>query len=470
MLVVLISTYELGRQPFGLASPAAWLRREGSEVTCVDLAVEELPEQTVSAADIVAFYVPMHTATRLAIPLIDKVRKLNPTVHICFYGLYAPMNEAYLRELGVATILGGEFEEGLVSLYKRLHKATRSWGLEAREYKSPDSYLQPPKQTESMISLSRQQFLVPDRQGLPDLSNYAHLKNGEETPRTVGYVEASRGCKHLCRHCPIVPVYQGNFRIVQRDVVLEDIRQQVVAGATHITFGDPDFFNGITHSISLVKALHEEFPYLSYDVTIKVEHLLKYAKYLPFLRETGCAIVTTAVESIDNQVLSILNKGHTREDFLKVVQLFRDNGLTLNPTFVTFSPWTTLEGYQELLAILHDLDLVDHVAPIQLAIRLLIPEGSKLLELPEVRPLIGPFDPERLSYNWTHADLRVEHLYHDVTKLVRKGTLKRSTRREIFSVVWSRVHQALDPSEPVREPYYPHPPATIPYLTEPWYC
>ena len=43
--VVLISTYELGRQPFGLASPAAWLRQAGARVTCLDLSVERLNEE-----------------------------------------------------------------------------------------------------------------------------------------------------------------------------------------------------------------------------------------------------------------------------------------------------------------------------------------------------------------------------------------------------------------------------------------
>lgn len=109
MNVVLISTYELGRQPFGLASPAAWLRRAGAEVACLDLSREDFREAPIRDADLVAFYVPMHTATRLAIPLIETVRRLNPRAHICFYGLYAPMNADYLRSLGVHTILGGEF-------------------------------------------------------------------------------------------------------------------------------------------------------------------------------------------------------------------------------------------------------------------------------------------------------------------------------------------------------------------------
>src|SRR5215213_9166400 len=118
--VVLISTYELGHQPFGLASPAAWLREAGARVSCLDLSVERLDEVAIAEADLVAFYVPMHTATRLAASFVERVKRINPDAHLCFYGLYAPVNEEYLRELGAGTILGGEFEEGLVALVERL--------------------------------------------------------------------------------------------------------------------------------------------------------------------------------------------------------------------------------------------------------------------------------------------------------------------------------------------------------------
>src|SRR5689334_3971993 len=150
----------------------------------------------------------MHTATRLAVAVIEKVRTLNPRAHLCCYGLYAPMNEPYLRELGVRTILGGEFEQGLRDLAARL----------AAGGDGP--------QQEPLISLAKQKFLVPDRTDLPALGRYARLLAGGEE-KAVGYTEASRGCRHLCRHCPIVPVYNGTFRVVERGVVLEDIRQQV---------------------------------------------------------------------------------------------------------------------------------------------------------------------------------------------------------------------------------------------------
>lgn len=459
--VVLISTYELGRQPFGLASPAAWLRREGFLVDCADCAIDPLPAEAIREADIVGFYVPMHTATRLGAQLLHRVKDINPTTHICFYGLYAPMNENFLRRLGVDTILGGEFEEGLLSICQRL------W----EEKTAPT----PPNgshsgQVEALISLNRQQFVVPDRSSLPSLSRYAQLCCDHCSPKVTGYVEATRGCKYLCRHCPVVPVYNGRFRVVQKEVALADIRQQVEAGAQHITFGDPDFLNGPGHVLPIVKALHQEFSDLSYDVTIKVEHLLRYRHHLPLLRDTGCVLVTTAVESVDNRVLQLLDKGHTREDFIRVAGRFDETGLALNPTFVPFTPWITLEGYRDLLALLNDLSLAENVSPVQLAIRLLIPQGSRLLELPETRRFIGPFDEELLSYQWEHPDPVMDRLQQKVMALVGSTVMREKKRREIFTKIWDTVNEMLGSAEPLPKPRNPISRAAIPYLNEPWYC
>ncbi len=175
------------------------------------------------------------------------------------------------------------------------------------------------------------------------------LQMPDGTRRVVGSTDATRGCKHLCRHCPIVPVYQGRFKAVPIDVVMQDIRAHVAARAEHITFGDPDFFNGPTHARRLVERLSAEFPQLTYDVTIKIEHLLTHADLLPLLKSTGCLFITSAVESIDDDVLAKLQKGHTRADFERAVELCREAGVALTPTFVPFTPWTTVDGYVDLI-------------------------------------------------------------------------------------------------------------------------
>jgi len=464
--VVLISTYEMGRQPFGIASPAAWLRESGVEVTSVDLSREPLPDQAIRTADLVAFYVPMHTATRLAVRLLPIVREIHPRVRICFYGLYAPVNEAYLRKLGVEWIFGGEFETSLTALATRLANPGRDGQVSASPPANDD--------VRSTISLARQQFRVPDRSDLVALGKYARLLMPDGESRTVGYTEASRGCKHLCRHCPIVPVYNGIFRIVDREVVLADIRQQVAAGARHITFGDPDFFNGVGHALPLVEALHGEFPHLTYDVTIKVEHLLKGREFLATLRDTGCLFVTSAVESVDDGVLQKLGKNHTRADFLRVVAILGEIGLTLAPTFVAFTPWTTLAGYGELLETIRQQNLVENVAPIQLAIRLLVPARSRLLELRDVRELVGPFDEQALVYPWKHKDPRVDALCNRLQGIVHAGEKMNRPRGGIFELIEDAAEEvcgraaagaAVQGRMPVLAAR-----ATIPYLNEPWYC
>ncbi|HTS25434.1 MAG TPA: CUAEP/CCAEP-tail radical SAM protein [Bryobacteraceae bacterium] len=439
MRILLVSTYELGRQPFGLASPAAWLRAEGHEVTIADLACHPLEKAALEQAEAIAFYLPMHTATRLFLRVLDRVRNVNPGARLCAYGLYAPLNASLLARAGVRTVLGGEFEQGLVN-----------W---ARGDNQP----------RCAVSLARQRFRVPDRTGLPPLGAYARLvANGSTHP--VGYTEASRGCKHLCRHCPVVPVYRGQFRVVQREIVLADIRQQVAAGAEHITFGDPDFLNGPGHVVPIVEALHREWPALTYDATIKIEHLLQHSDLLPLLKQTGCLFVTSAVESLDDTILRKLAKGHTRADFTRALDLMRTAGLPLAPTFIPFTPWTTQEGYGEFLRALAELDLAAEVAPIQLAIRLLIPEGSLMLELPEIRAMVEPFDRRGLCYPWRNRDRAMDQLCLAIQETIKREERRRTSRVEIFRRIWDLSQSGSFPEIALPDR------ATIPYLTEPWYC
>jgi radical SAM superfamily enzyme YgiQ (UPF0313 family) len=441
---LLISTYDLGRQPFGLASPAAWLRSAGVEVTCVDASRDAVTDEALAAASLVAFYLPMHTATRLAAPIIARARAVNPGARLGAYGLYAPLNEAWLRQQGVDVVLGPEAEEELVAL------AGTTGGRAAARSPQPGARLR---------------FIQPDRAGLPPLHRYAALQMPDGTTRVAGSTDATRGCKHLCRHCPIVPVYRGRFTAVPVDQVLADITAQIDAGAQHISFGDPDFLNGPTHARRIVERLAAEQPGVTYDVTIKIEHLLRHPAMLPLLRDTGCLFVTSAVESVDDEVLARLDKRHTRADFIAVAEACRRERVTLVPTFVPFTPWTTLDGYLDLLDVVARLDLVAHVAPIQLVIRLLVTANSALLDLPEIRAVIAPFDPATLIYPWRHADPRVDALQAHLMALA--GSHAAAPRGVLFDAIHAvtRETMGLPPAATVHAADTP-----VPMVSEPWYC
>lgn len=447
--VVLINPYELGRQPFALAEPAAWLKRAGFAVSCLDLSLEKLDPESLADAGLVGVYVGMHTATRIAVQALPRIRLLAPKAHLCVYGLYAPMNEALLRGLGVGTVLGGEVEPALVSLCQSLRINGN------------------PMAQNAAVSLGRIAFEVPDRSGLPKLSRYAHLVLPDGSTGVAGFAEGSRGCKHLCRHCPVVPVYQGKFRVVPVDVVMKDIQQQVKEGATHISFGDPDFFNGPTHALRLARALHAAFPHVTFDATIKIQHLIDHRELLPELRASGCLFITSAVEAVDDDILRLLDKNHSSRDFDRAVALTRAAGIALAPTFVAFTPWTTLEGYLALLERLLELQLVESVPPVQLTIRLLVPEGSWLLKLPGFKEKLLAFDPALLGYPWIHPDPRVDRLQQDLQAEVARCEEEGVARREVFATLWRMAHEAAARPAPALAGDLG---ASIPRLSEPWYC
>ena len=450
MNISLINPYELGRQPFGLAEPTAFLHRAGHTVRCCDLSIQKLDSGLDETTEIVAIYIAMHTATRIAIEALPKIRQLAPHASLCVYGLYASMNADLFRSLGVDTILGGEFETGLVSMAARVQAGQGSI------------------QTEPETALDKIAFITPDRSKLPPLSQYARLINPDGSEKTVGFVETTRGCRYLCRHCPGVPVYQGKFFIIPAEVVLDDIRAQVQAGAQHLSFGDPDFFNGPGHALKIVQALHRQYPDISYDATIKIEHIIKYPEEIKILKDTGCLFILAAVEAVDDSILELLDKGHSREDFIHALAFLREIDIDLTPTFVAFTPWTTLDIYLELLDHIVKLQLIEAVAPVQLSIRLLIPAGSYILKLDGLDGIIGEFDADILGHPWTNPDPRVDELAKKIQSWVTKAEADGLSRAVIFQKIWQLAHEQA--GKPVAELDIEHAGKLIPRLSENWYC
>jgi radical SAM superfamily enzyme YgiQ (UPF0313 family) len=455
--VLLCSTYELGHQPLGLASPAAFLREAGIPVECRDLAVEHLHESTVMDADVVGISVPMHTAIRLGVLLAREVKALKPAAHVCFYGLYASLNGDYLLRNGGDSVVGGEYERGLVDLVRRL----------AGDATPPLEGVRLAGGRAVAPFLGRLRFPLPARDLLLPLDRYAVLESSGGTQR-VGHVEASRGCVHRCLHCPIPPVYEGRLRVVQRDVVLADIAQLVDLGAEHIDFGDPDFLNGVRHSLEIVRLMHERFPHLTFDFTAKVEHLVEHGEAVRELGGLGCLFIQSAVESVSERVLRYLDKGHTVADVRAARRIADEAGVELRPTFVAFTPWTTLDDYIEMLDFVEQMGWIDNVPPVQYSIRLLIPPGSWLEEQPQTVGVLGPLDEANFTYEWAHPDRHMDELHRAVSALVEEAGGREEDPRLTFYQIKS-LALALDRrSELPAAPAPSRPPG--PKLSEPWFC
>lgn len=437
--VLLISCYELGHRPIGLTRPLAALETAGFSPDSIDIAVETLETEKVKRAQFIGISVPMHTALRLGVHLLNRIRELNPDVTICMYGLYAKLNSDYLLSQGVDVCISGEVSTQLVDLVESLTE----------------------KQQLHQGTINHRK--------LPELDKYARFEDNGEV-RTVGYTETTHGCKHLCTHCPIPPVYNGKFFPVQRETVLDEIENQVAEGATHITFGDPDFLNGPMHGLRILRAMNATFPELTFDFTTKIEHILKHRKHFAEFAELGCRFIISAVESLSEKVLAILEKHHTRADVETSVDIVHGAGIALRPTWVPFTPWTTLDDYLEILEFVDTHRLVYHVDLVQYAVRLLIPPGSYLLNRSETKELDLSLDHTAFSYVWSHTDARMDELHKTVNTLVQNDARSDVDALDTFYRIWELAAdmQSSGHTPLSRIKKQKHLPA--PRITEAWFC
>lgn len=450
--VLLVACYESGFQPLSLARPAAVMRCRGLKVLTADLSVQAL--QDVPAADVacIALSAPMHTALSLGVSAARALRARYPEAPICFYGLYASLNAEYLRAAGLAdAVLAGEVEERLADWAQTV--------IGRRNGAGPSASMEP--------CLTRLHLPAPDRRGLPRLSAYARFVAADGAVVMAGQTEASRGCLHTCGHCPVVPVYGGRFFVADFDAVTSDMQQQIAAGARHISFGDPDFLNGPKHSLRLAEWLHAHDPRVTFDFTAKVEHLLRYPRYVEAFKTLGAAFVVSAFESIHDDVLAKLDKGHSVADMERVVSFLRAVELPLHPTWIPFTPWSSLEGYIQLLSWIEARGLVNAVAPLQLSLRLLIPPRSWLLKRFSACAWLGALQPDRFAYAWRHPNPAVDALQQRLEALTnalgedwKHASVFRQARALAYEAAGrTDVPEALLPQRP--------PP---PRLTEDWFC
>jgi hypothetical protein len=458
--VLLLSTYELGHQPAGLASIAASLAEEGFATEVADLSLAPLTTGIAEGADAVVFSVPMHTATELALEAARSIRGGRPSIRFAFVGLYAP---ALSREPLLSSddlLAAGEVIDAVL-----------------RWLRSPPRRV--PGRPVTVLDIGPAKggrAALPARHMLPSISRYARLEwGGRSVPAAA--VEASRGCNHGCRHCPVAAIYLRRSRAVEVSAVMADVDQALALGARHISFKDPDFLNRPRHALEVARRLREAHPRLTFDATVKVEHVLRHRGLWPELAGLGLLFVVSAFESTDDEVLRLLEKGHDAAGERDAVATLRRAGIEVRPSWLPFNPWSTIDSVADLLSFSARADLVGSTDAVQYSIRLLLPRGSLLLEQPDpvlseaVSAVTTP--PSATSIGWRHRDGRMDELQAALAAAAEEHAGE--SPEETFGRIWSIARHAGAPIPPDPPPVEsglasPLPAAERPRLSEAWFC
>jgi hopanoid C-3 methylase len=419
--ILLVSTFEGGFQPMTVASATTPLLEAGYTVSVLDTYVEGIREEMFREPDLVAIAIPLFDALYPGIEIAQRVRQVNPTAHITFFGQYATINSTRLAGKYGDTCISGEWEEPLVGLASYLSSGSSDLisipGVVDIDQIVRGAVIHP--------YISRKHFRVPTRHLLPPLHKYPQLQVDKLCggKQIVGATETARGCHHKCLYCSVFASYEGRVLLVPEEIVLQDVRYLVDNGMTHLTFIDADFFNTKRHGIKILRKLHAEFPDLTYDFTTRVDHILENQETLKEMEDLGVQFITSALEFPSELVLDAVAKYTSLEQIEAAVKFLRGTSIKLNPTFIMFNPWIQLEDIAAFRVFVERNELDEIIDPVQYETRLHLYKGSPLLYSPAMKGV--ELVEHEFNYEWKHSDLRVDELYHQSVTPVEAGVFKR---------------------------------------------
>ena len=428
MKILLLSFYDLGKQPKIISELYNKLDNGSNQIDVVDYSIEE-KNLTLDNYDVLGIYASMHTASVLAEQYL-RDRKLPNKLFV--FGLYANV-----------------FSE-MFSNFQSIH--------------SFDS-----DELESLLEVQLNpnysfKHSVPDRTILPSITDYSHIVDGSNN-LIAGSVETTYGCKHECTHCPVPIEFKGMFKTFGTEKIITDVTNQVEEGAKHISFNDPDFFNGPKHALKILQLLNEKHPSITYDSTIKVEHILKYPDYFQELKNLNMLFVISAFETTNDHVLNILQKNHSFNDLNKAVELSLENKIDIRPTWMPFSPWTEQNDLISIIKLIENYKLRETVDPIQLTIKLLVPKNSLILKRPEMKEYLLDYDPSSFSYAWKYKFPNIDNIQNELFTYVLQHESENEYAQYLglVDILESHTNETLLNSEKYSQ-------RIVPKLSETWFC
>ena len=390
----MVSTYELGHQPLSAATSTAALLAAGHQVRCVDLAVDTLSADDVDWAERVALSVPMHTAMRLALRVADTVRARRPGLPLCFFGLYA----------GMAGRPDGDLAD---RRHHRRRVRTRARGLGRGRRPGAGRPTGPFRGPHTGPSTRSPSWAATPAWPSPASNDWSVRWPPAEAARTaVGTARCRSSTTGGSGRWTRTPSWPTSTSWWPPGPAIS--ASPTPTSSTHPTMPAGSWPRCMT-----------AIPDLTFDSTIKVEHLLRSPRRArPSWPQAGCAFVVSAFESVNDRILAVLDKGHTAADMSEAVIALRSHGIEIRPSWLPFTPWTTLDDLVALVDFVVAHDLIANVDPVQYSVRLLVPDGSLLLAEPAMTAHLGGYDPARLGWTWAHPDPVVDHLQVEIAALV----------------------------------------------------
>lgn len=393
--IAVVSAFEARLQPILAAGAAGALRAAGAEVTAWD--ADAFPGEFPGGDfDLVLISIPSFEGIEPGAQLAVRFKAAG-VLRVLAFGQYAWLNAAALAAV-TDGVLADE-PEGMTG-WLLAYASGQATAAQPAGIITGDSVRSKPK------GRTPRGWQLPARDLFEPITSYPEhdTKFG-----LLGNIEATRGCHHRCSYCAVYAAYGIAAIPVDPAMVTGDAAQLAAQGARHFAFVDAEFFNTRRHALNAMQAVAAELGPVTFELTTRFDHIMEFEAEINQMTRLGLRVITSALEFPSEKVLRVFDKGIDVPGIKKAIRVAKNAGIELRPTFITFTPWVTLEEIHGLDDFMEETGITDWVDHTARQTRLLLFKGSPLLGTPWLDGI--ELTDRGFYYDWKHPDPAVDELW-----------------------------------------------------------
>ncbi len=178
--------------------------------------------------------------------------------------------------------------------------------------------------------------------------------------KVTGFISIMRGCDNFCTYC-IVPFVRGRERSKSKQQIIKEVEYLIANGIKDITLvgqnvlawheNGEDFLDLIKDIDKIVGFEHLRFV-TSHPKDLTIEHFKVFSKLNKF-----CPHIHLPLQSGSNRILSLMNRGYTKEEYLNKIKSARIiiPGISFTTDIMVGFPTETEQDFEETVDVMKKL-------------------------------------------------------------------------------------------------------------------
>jgi radical SAM superfamily enzyme YgiQ (UPF0313 family) len=218
------------------------------------------------------------------------------------------------------------------------------------------------------------------------------------------HVQTSRGCPHSCGFCYNAVFNKNRWRAKSSERVLDEI-EYIVEKFPHVKCIDPiddNFFVDKKRVERIFRGLIERCIAVTWRANCRFDYMSRYDRsFISLLEKSGCVELDFGAETGSNRLLSLIDKGVTRDQMIRTVANLKNWAPSIEP-YVSWMSGLPTETDEDLRVTFDLMDKMSETNPKtqHFGVFIYTPFPSPLLDL-----IGSEFTPPQSLDEWGKIDV-----------------------------------------------------------------